>query len=55
MYNGRMKVWCPSCKEYIPAKKAKYINIEEGDRGQDVVTFDCKICNAKSVKGQVVS
>ena len=49
------KIWTECVKEYVDLAKAqeRFLNVEEGDRGQDVVTYQCRLCGAEH-KGQVV-
>lgn len=34
-------VICPACGEQHDTDDVKFIDISEGDRGQDVMTFEC--------------
>jgi len=40
-----LKVFCPTCEEWIRSKDMEFLNIEENLYGEDLVTFVCNTCN----------
>jgi hypothetical protein len=46
-------VYCRNCNNRIDENKVKCTNIEENERGQDVVTFKCPFCNQETTSLRV--
>ena len=40
----RIRVYCKDCQKWMPENDVTFVNIEEDDRGMDVLTFDCPEC-----------
>lgn len=47
-YKRLIQVYCNICKEWIDEKETKFINIEEGIQGEDILTFKCPVCSSVS-------
>jgi len=45
-YERPIRVYCDTCKEFIDEKRVKFINIEEGIQGEDILTFKCPDCSS---------
>jgi len=41
-------VYCPSCERWVDTSTVHFLNIEEGDRGQDRMTFRCGHCGKEA-------
>jgi ribosomal protein L37E len=48
-YKPRMYVYCLRCRENRYENEIETIDISEGDRGQDRLTFICNRCGYKQV------
>jgi len=44
-FEKTIQVHCSTCKEWMDEKTVKFENIEEGMRGEDILTFVCPKCN----------
>lgn len=47
-YERPIQVYCNTCKKWIDEKETKFINIEEGIQGEDILTFKCPVCSSVS-------
>lgn len=47
-YRPVIKVYCSSCKDWRDEKKVEFIDICEGPRGEDILTFNCDRCKTKN-------
>jgi len=46
-------VYCSTCKDRIDETTVDVLDCEEGDRGQDVVTFVCPKCQTTNKSSRV--
>ena len=46
-YKKTIKVNCAGCHSWIDEDQVKFINIEEGFDGADVLTFECPKCKTE--------
>jgi hypothetical protein len=52
-WRRRIKVYCKVCNQWYDEAKVMFINIEEGDRGQDIMTFKCPQCHSEQKSNRV--
>jgi len=48
-----IRVHCTECAQWIPEDTVEFLNIEEGMRGEDRMTFNCPTCKTKSTSMRV--
>jgi len=47
-YKKKVQVHCKYCDSWINEEKTKFVNIEEGMQGEDILTFVCPDCGQTS-------
>lgn len=52
-YDRPIKVWCQETREWIDESEVEILNCEEGDQGQDMVTFTCPLCNQEHISRRI--
>ena len=52
-FEKTIRVHCTECNEWMDEGTVEFLNIEEGMRGEDRMTFNCPICKTKSTSMRV--